>query len=103
MERIVSALISFDQAGQDIVREAKEWQMAELGRIEEYKQQMYQKYRARLEHDLERFEHEATAEQEERLADLQSEHMEKMEVLRRMYRENNERWVAEMTTRCTEL
>lgn len=100
LERIVNALISFDKAGQEIVREAREKQRAELARMDAYKQEMYSNHREHLERDLARFQQAAAAEQEERLADLNREHLERLEKLRAAYLENNDRWVAEMAARC---
>lgn len=100
MERIVNALISFDKAGQEIVREAREKQLAELAHMDAYKQEMYKSHREHLERDLDRFRQEAAAEQEERLAELERAHLDHLEKLRRSYQENNERWVAEMVARC---
>lgn len=100
MERIVNALISYDKAGQELVREAREKQLAELARMDAYKQEMYKNHREHLERDLGRFRQEAAAEQEERLAKLQRAHLERLEQLRSRYQENNSRWVAEMVARC---
>lgn len=100
LERIVNALISFDKAGQEIVREAREKQQAELARMDAYKQEMYKTHREHLERDLARFQQAAAAEQEERLAGLNRTHLERLEKLRAAYLENNERWVAEMVARC---
>ena len=56
LERIISALIAFDKAGQEIVQKAKEEQQEELLHIDADKQEMYRQYRERLERDLERFQ-----------------------------------------------
>lgn len=100
LERIVSALISFDKAGREIVGEAREKQLAELAHMDAYKQEMYKNHREHLERDLARFRQEAAAEQEERLTELHRRHLERLERLRAAYTENNDRWVAEMVARC---
>lgn len=100
LKRIVSALISYDKAGQELVQEARERQRAELAHMDEYKHDMYKNHREHLERDLERFRREAAAEQEERLGELNRAHLNQLKKLRSVYLENNERWVAEMVARC---
>lgn len=103
LERIISALIAFDKAGQEIVKKAKEEQQEELLHIDADKQEMYRQYRERLERDLERFQQAAASEQEEALARVEREYRQRMEKLRKAYQENGDKWVNEIFTRCTAL
>jgi len=103
LERIISALISFDKAGQEIVQKAKEEQQEELQHIDADKQEMYREYRERLERDLDRFRQASASEQEEALARTEREYRQRMEKLRKEYLENSDKWVKEIFTRCTAL
>ncbi len=103
LERIISALISFDKAGQEIVQKAKDKQQEELLHIDADKQEMYRVYRERLEQDLDRFRQAAASEQEEALAQTEKEYRQRMENLRKVYLENSDKWVKEIFARCTAL
>ena len=109
MERIISALISFDKAGQEIVQKAKEEQQEELqaekNKIESDRAatQKMLEYRERLERDLDRFRQASASEQEEALARTEREYRQRMEKLREEYLENSDKWVKEIFTRCTAL
>lgn len=103
LERIISALISFDKAGQEIVQKAKDEQQEELLHIDADKQEMYRTYRERLERDLERFRQAAASEQEEAMARTEREYRQRLEKLREIYLENSDKWVKEIFARCTAL
>lgn len=100
MERFIRQLVSYDQQGQKMVREAQSLSRQTLEHMDAEKRELYEEYAQRAEHKLEYYREQAEAEKREAVATLRENHTRQSERLREQFAQKQDAWVTEMAARC---
>lgn len=102
MEALVGALIELDKKARQTLDAKKEFRTAERTRISGEERALYDSYVEKAKEKIEKVQKDSEAEAEKQLLKAQADYEAALKDLHTHYDENEERWLSEIVSACTE-